>query len=82
VNALLKPIETRCAERPEWDNTNVRFIGSWINANLAKLKGYYTAIGGRLAQDSDPPLVAQGRSDKFMAFVRVQWDLARERSMH
>lgn len=82
MNALLKPIESRCIERPEWDNTHVRSIGSWLTTNLKALRAYYADLGGKLPQDADGPMLAQGRADKFMAFVHVQWDLARERSTH
>ncbi len=77
MNAQLKPIEARCAERPAYSNANVTKGALWMRDNDAALKGYYVELGGRLPKPEDDNTTAFARAQKFMSFCAVQWDRQR-----
>lgn len=80
MNAQLKPVAMPIVA-PTYDNTLVRFVGSWVNANIGKLRAYYAELGKTLPEDSDDGLLEHSRAQNFVSFCHVQYDLARERSL-
>jgi hypothetical protein len=82
VNARLKPIESRCITRPDWDNTHVREAGRWVSDNHMALVGYYRELGKAMPDDErGDHLLQTARAQRFLSFCHCQWDLARERSL-
>lgn len=62
MNALLKPIETRCVEIPVYDNTSLVWRSAWIHDNYEKLWSYWRSLDGA---DTD---------EDWDGFTWVQWD--------
>lgn len=77
MSAQLKPIDTYAVLRPTYDNTHVAKGSLWMKGNDANLRGYYLALGGRLAQAADDNITAYSRAQKFLSFCMVQWDRER-----
>jgi hypothetical protein len=75
MNAMLKPIESRCLTRPKYDNTSIEWFGRWLEANRAALRDYYTAQGGKLAKPEDDNLLAFSRTGTFLTWCQVQRDI-------
>jgi hypothetical protein len=74
VNALLKPIENRCIERPHYDNTNVKQVCLWVRDNFKALQSYYAALGRALPHDEDKFGTAHARAQAFSAWIQCQHD--------
>jgi hypothetical protein len=76
VVAVLKPIETRCLERPAYDNTNIKHVCLWVRDNATALRGYYADLGKALGEDTDDGLTAFAKAQAFGAWVQCQHDIA------
>lgn len=74
MNALLKPIESRCIERPQYDNVHLNHVCLWAAANKHALHAYYRALGKALADDEDNQLTGFAKAQAFCAWVQCQHD--------
>lgn len=74
MNAVLKPIENRCVERPVFDNTHLNRVCLWVRENNAALHAYYRALGKALADDADNNLTGFAKAQTFCAWVQCQHD--------
>lgn len=74
MNALLKPIEARCIEPCQYDNTRVRHVCLWVNDNEAALRARYAALGKALGDDSEDGLTAFAKAQAFCAWVQCEHD--------